>query len=101
LKQSDVYHLIGRIYLYKIHLDREENLFSQQWVIRWKEEGKRAFLKAQELYQQKRLLSNIRLTNQAWKPERLILPDSPAVIEYLSPEAAAKDMELFAKYIER
>jgi len=56
LKQSDVYHLIGRIYLYKIHLDREENLFSQQWVIRWKEEGKRAFLKAQELYQQKRLL---------------------------------------------
>lgn len=93
-QDADVQNLIGRLYLYKIHLDKDENLFKPEWINRWRQQAKVAFAAAKEKYEKTPGQSNLKIYMTEWKPERGWYPETDKMIVYDSPGSAANDMQL-------
>lgn len=96
---ANVYNLTGRLYFYKLHIDKKEELFSKEWKTIWKNEAEKCFSKAKELYQSKNTSHVFILSISSWMPERLWYNKS--VIGYKNSRQAVKEMKKFLEYLDR
>lgn len=96
LGAGDLWNLMGRLYYYKIYIDREEALFENSVKKAWQEEAREAFQKAKALYSKEESIPLLILPIVSWMPEHLF-HQGQAFVRYENPEEAIKDMEQWLK----
>ncbi len=69
-QSGDLYNLMGRLFWYKIHLDQEKQIFSPEWIFRWKGYMKEYFQTAQQKYDDKKVKTNMALSIKQWMPDK-------------------------------
>lgn len=67
---GDLYNITARLYLYKIHLDEEEQLFEPFWKKEWWHQVKLNMQKAQEAYRREDVVAQLQLVVLPWMPEK-------------------------------
>ena len=51
----DIFNMIGRLFWYKIYIDRFEHYFDKKWIELWRREADKAFSAAVVRYKQKKI----------------------------------------------
>lgn len=93
---ADLWNLVGRLYYYKIYIDREEGLFEENTKKIWQEEAREAFKKAKNIYNKEETLPLFILPVVSWMPERLFY-QGKSFVRYENNSQAVEDMENWLK----
>lgn len=96
----DILNLQGRLFWYKVMLDRREKIYSRSWIERWKICAIQSWRDAAQGYKEKS--SHLRLYIQDWMPEKqlfaneipvFICEDNQESMEYLLQNAFAQPVD--------
>lgn len=94
---GDYFNIQGRLYLYKIQLDKKEHFFSKEWIERWQKEAETSLVQAFELYKKNEVQTSFRISYVDWKPEKELFPDV-SYVQYKDNKEAENDVQaLYAK----
>lgn len=92
---GDFHNLIGRMFWYKIYLDRNTKMFSKAWVIRWRDEAAKAWETARRQYENKQRPA-LQMALLPWMPEKTLSTgkeESVVIIQYKSAQQAIADID--------
>lgn len=97
-RSGDFYNLLGRLFWYKIYLDKDKLLSKSRAEI-CLEEAKRALDTASVNYRHEKTRSVLYLLVTSWMPEKNIVPENRIIVHYSDPKHAAKDMEILREKV--
>lgn len=102
--RGDIYNLTGRLYYYKIYIDRKDKLCEpnlldkKNWKKIWKEKALEAFEKAKKNYQSPNAKTAINYFILDWMPERSQAIDS-TYVKYNNVQEAISDIEKWVNMV--
>lgn len=97
---GDFYNLTARLYLYKIWLDREEQLFDSEVKEAWRHEMTDYWRLAQKAYAQTSQPPALCLPLMPWMPEKKLKPTA-MFLRYGSAQEASRDIETMLAHSRR
>lgn len=96
---ADLQNINGRLYWYKLELNKKTKQFSDVWVKRWKKEATKSFTAAEKAYQANKTIKyNLKIIISRWKPEYK-MKSLRKFIKYANDNEAAFDMRKARRYI--
>jgi hypothetical protein len=92
---GDFHNLLGRLFWYKIYLDRNDKIYKKTWVMRWRDEAAKAWETARRQYTNKQE-PTLQMPVLQWMPEKQISgerQDTLLIIRYKTSKEAVGDMD--------
>ena len=91
-KNGDIHNLMGRLYWYKIYLDRKNKIYTKEWLRKWKVNAIKSFKEAERRYLSNKYPSTIDMSIGSWKPESQIYSKKVTKLKYSSNKEAIQDI---------
>ncbi|WP_372368326.1 hypothetical protein [Candidatus Uabimicrobium sp. HlEnr_7] len=98
-QSGDFWNLLGRLYIYKIFLDRYDRGLLPGRINKIKIAAQEAFILAQKNYERKQKRSMLNLTITNWMPEKHFQMTNKNVVNYKSSHRAVQDIAIFVSRI--
>ena len=98
-KSGDFWNLLGRLYLYKIFLDRYDQVLQPQRIDKIKQAAEDAFRTAQQNYERKDYQPTFELLIANWMPEKHFRMTKEKSLRYDSNRNAARDIQKISSQI--
>lgn len=96
---AHIHNITGRLYYYKLYLDKSEQFFDHKWRRIWRMEARANLQRAAQLYRHQDSVYALVLPIAAWMPERSWYGGRSA-ISYRSAAMAVEDVEIVLRKLE-